>query len=50
MFENRMCGETSAILVAVAAEFFFDGRHLEVPTDVIVLHIPGSVDDYARGL
>jgi hypothetical protein len=31
-----MCGETSAILVAWAADFFFDGSHLEVPTDVIV--------------
>jgi hypothetical protein len=31
-----MCGETSAILVAVSADFFFDVRHLEVPTDVIV--------------
>jgi hypothetical protein len=45
-----MYGETSAILVAVVAEFFFDGRHLEVPTDVIVRHIPRCVDDYAQGL
>jgi hypothetical protein len=40
-----MCGETSAILVAVAADFFFDGRHLEVPTDGILRHIPRCVDD-----
>jgi hypothetical protein len=44
-----MCGETSAILVAVAADFF-DGRHLEVPTDVIALHIPRGIDGYAQGL
>jgi hypothetical protein len=43
-----MCGETSAILVAVAADIFFDGRHLEVPTDVIVRHIPQCIDDYAQ--
>jgi hypothetical protein len=30
-----MCAEASAILVAVAADFFFDGSHLEVSTDVI---------------
>jgi hypothetical protein len=24
-----MCGEASAILVAVAADFFFDGSHLK---------------------
>jgi hypothetical protein len=41
-----MCGETSVILVA----FFFDGSHLEVPTDVIVRHIPLCIDDYAQGL
>jgi hypothetical protein len=40
-----MCGETSAILVAVAADFFFDGPQLEVPTDVSVRHIPRCVDD-----
>jgi hypothetical protein len=45
-----MCGETSAILVAVAADFFFDGSHVEVPTDVIVRHIPRCVDDYAQGV
>jgi hypothetical protein len=45
-----MCGETSAILVVVAADFFFDRRHLEVPTDVIVRHIPRCIDDYAQGL
>jgi hypothetical protein len=33
-----LCGETSAILVAVAADFFFDGRHLEAPTDVMHRH------------
>jgi hypothetical protein len=42
-----MCGETSAILGAVAADFIFDGSHLEVSTDVIVRHIPRCVDDYA---
>jgi hypothetical protein len=31
-----MCAEASAILVAVAADFFFDGSHLEVSTDVII--------------
>jgi hypothetical protein len=31
----RMCGGTSAILGAVAADFFFDGSHLEVLVDVI---------------
>jgi hypothetical protein len=40
-----MCGETSAILVAVAANFFICGRHLEVPTDV--RHIPRCIDDKA---
>jgi hypothetical protein len=45
-----MCGEMSAILFAVAADFFFDGSHLEVPTDVIVQHIPQCIDDYAQGL
>jgi hypothetical protein len=45
-----MCGKTSGILVAVAADFFFDGRHLEVPTDVIVRNITRCIDDYAQGL
>jgi hypothetical protein len=45
-----MCGETSVILVAWAADFFFDGSHLEVPTDVTVRHIPRYVDYYAQGL
>jgi hypothetical protein len=45
-----MCGETSAILVAVAADFFFDERHLEVKVDVIVRHISRCIDDYAQGL
>jgi hypothetical protein len=45
-----MCAEASAILVAVEADFFFDGRHLEVSTDVIVLHIPWCIDDYAQDL
>jgi hypothetical protein len=45
-----MCGETSAILVSVVADFFFEGSHLEVPTDVIVRHIPRCIDDYAQGL
>jgi hypothetical protein len=45
-----MCAETSAISVAAAADLFFDGSHLEVPTDVIVRHIPRCIDDYAQGL
>jgi hypothetical protein len=45
-----MCAEASAILVAVAADFFFDGSHLEVSTDVIVQHIPRCVDDSAQAL
>jgi hypothetical protein len=45
-----MCGEMSAILVAVAADIFFDGRHLEFPMDVIVRHIIRCIDDYAQGL
>jgi hypothetical protein len=40
-----MCGETSAILVAVAADFFLDGRHLKVPTDAMVGHVPRCVDN-----
>jgi hypothetical protein len=38
------------MLVAVAADFFFDESHLEVSTDVIVRHIPRCVYDYAQGL
>jgi hypothetical protein len=45
-----MCAEASAILVAVAADFFFDGSHLEVLKDVIVRHISRCIDDYAQGL
>jgi hypothetical protein len=45
-----MCAEASAILVAVAADFFFDGSHLEVAMDMIVRHIPGCIDDSAQGL
>jgi hypothetical protein len=41
-----MCAEASTILEAVAADFFFDGRHLEVSTDVIGLQ---WVDEYAQG-
>jgi hypothetical protein len=44
-----MCAEASTVLRAVAADFFFDGSHLEVSTDVIVRHIPRCVDDDARG-
>jgi hypothetical protein len=45
-----MCAEASAILVAVAADLFFDGSHLEASTDVIVRHIPRRIDDYVQGL
>jgi hypothetical protein len=45
-----MCAEAGAILVAVAADFFFDGSHLEVSMDVIIRHMPRCVDDYAQGL
>jgi hypothetical protein len=47
-----MCAETSTVLRAVAADFFFGGSHLEFPTDVIVivLHISLCVDDYAQDL
>jgi hypothetical protein len=45
-----MCGEISAVLGAVAADFFFDGCQLEVATDVSVRHIPRCIDDYAQGL
>jgi hypothetical protein len=41
-----MCSETGVILVAWAADFFFDGSHVEVPTDVIVRHIPRCIDDH----
>jgi hypothetical protein len=43
-----MGAEASAILGAVAADFFFDGCQLEVSMDVIVRHIPGCVDDYGQ--
>jgi hypothetical protein len=45
-----MRGEASAILGAVAADFFFDGSQLEVLMDVIVRHISRCVDDNAQGL
>jgi hypothetical protein len=44
-----MCVEASAILEAVAADFFLDGCQLEVSTDVNVRHTPRCVDDYAQG-
>jgi hypothetical protein len=31
-----MCSEVSAIFLAVAGDFFFDGSHLEISTDVII--------------
>jgi hypothetical protein len=34
-----MGGEAGVIAVTRAADFFFDGRHLKVPTDATVGHV-----------
>jgi hypothetical protein len=45
-----MGGEAGVIAVTQAADFFLDGRHLKVPTDAVVGHIPGCVYKLAQGL
>jgi hypothetical protein len=39
-----MGGEAGVITVTRAVDFFFDGRHLKVPTDAMVGHVPRCVD------
>jgi hypothetical protein len=45
-----VCGEARAVLRADAADFLFNGCHLEVSMDKSVRHIPRCVNDYAQGL
>jgi hypothetical protein len=39
-----MGGEAGVIVVTRAGDFFLDGRHLKVPTDAMVGHVPLCVD------
>jgi hypothetical protein len=46
----RVCSETSAIVRAVTAYFFFDGRHMKISSDKCIGDIPRGVHYHAQGL
>jgi hypothetical protein len=46
----RVRSETSAIVGAVAAYFFFDGRHMKISTNKCIGDIPRGVHYHAQGL
>jgi hypothetical protein len=44
-----MCAEASAVLRAVAADFFFNCLYLEIPSDNRIRHIPRCVHCHEQG-
>jgi hypothetical protein len=44
-----MCAEASTVLRAVAADFFFNCWHLEIPSDNRIGHVPRCVHCHAQG-
>jgi hypothetical protein len=45
-----MCAEASTVLRALAADFFFNRRYLEIPSDNRIRHIPRCVHYHALGV
>jgi hypothetical protein len=44
-----MCAEASTVSRAVAADFFFSCRYLEIPSDNRIRHIPRFIHYHAQG-
>jgi hypothetical protein len=45
-----MCSETSTVLRAVVADFFFNCWYFEIPSDKHIWHIPRCIHYHAQGL